>query len=194
MLEPFQFDRDAYPGTQLKNRINYYISSAQEGLSIAKKDKHAAMSILKELRDNLDVEYSYYSTSRFEKIISSLGDRDLDRYIEKVKHARAKIIRTNQFAYLTSNLFDISSYIGEIDGLDDDKLYGHVQCKMAREKFDNTKNEDPEYQFLSKLLQFYSGPTVQKLEALEKVKGNFDIKQMEQCINFELLKRVNKKR
>ncbi|HEM3648324.1 TPA: hypothetical protein U1C40_000936 [Streptococcus suis] len=128
-FEPFRFDEDAILGIEIKDRVDYYISLADEALSIAKTNKTEAMAILRELKDNLDDEYRYYSYVKFDRAFQNFKGNNhhvVYDYTHHIKKARAKIIHSNNYSYLLSNLYDISDYISmiEIDEINDQELYG----------------------------------------------------------------------
>ncbi|WP_373713839.1 hypothetical protein [Streptococcus sp.] len=194
MLEPLQFDLDTYTGLQIKERLSYYVENSKSALKIHKTDKKRAMSILMELKNHLDIEYKYYTKLRFEKVLSSFENDNHDvinDYVDGIKKARAKLIRTNSYDHLGSNLYDISDYIGfvEIDAICDNSVYGHLYCKMAKDKFYNDKSDSRLSELLSLLIKFYSSPSKQKAEEIAKVINNYNPKVIQPYVNGRLIKR-----
>ena len=116
-------------------------------------------------------------------------------YTDGIKRASAKLICTNSYAYLRSNLYDIIDYLGyvETDNIEDGSIYGHLHCKKAKDIFYNSNPDEKLSELLSLLLQFYSNPSKLRAKKIANIIGNYNPKEIRDYVNGRLIQKFYNK-
>lgn len=107
--EVLEFEKRVIEESEMAEHVNYYYRKAKEGMILYKVDKAGAMQILKELNKALNKEYKHYQLVRVQKVIN-LSPSAL-AYTTAIRDIHANQKQNNTYDKLSSNLFDIQSYM-----------------------------------------------------------------------------------
>lgn len=78
-----EFDDRIVDKSEIIEQVKFYIEKSEEGLNLLSKgDNNGASKILKELRNNLNLEYNYYNKSKIRHII--FVNKDYNDYSEAI--------------------------------------------------------------------------------------------------------------
>lgn len=110
-----KFDKENITAEEIQEHIEWYMLKVDEGRAfLAENNNREAMRVLREINTCLDQEYRYYSRSSVEKVM--LYDSSLKkRYCDGVCDANIKQTRRTTYDMLSSNFYDIWSYLSEIN-------------------------------------------------------------------------------
>lgn len=105
-----EFDKRKIEKSEMVEHVQYYVSMARKGFELLnKKDKKAAMEVLKEIRTYMKKEFDYYNKS---KVKIYIGENNLYMtYCSGLYEAFAKQSRPTSYEMLSSNLYDIEDYM-----------------------------------------------------------------------------------
>lgn len=79
----FEFDERIVEKSEIIEQVKFYIQKSEEGLDLLSKgDNSGASKILKELSNNLNLEYNYYNKSKIRHII--FVNKDYNDYSEAI--------------------------------------------------------------------------------------------------------------
>lgn len=104
------FDREIISEDEIKEHILWYYYTAEHGKDMLKENnKRKALEILREINSNLDKENKYYRKSKVQNI---MWDNNLyNEYYHALSETSSKQKSKNSYDALSSNFYDIKSYI-----------------------------------------------------------------------------------
>lgn len=193
-MKPFEFERNIYTGKEIIERIEFYADKAKEGKNIAKSNQKKAMTILRELKEDLAQETSYYEKGRFEKNMLALNSNVLNSYCWTIKKAFWSLTDTNKLSKLTWNLDEIRSEMIFFDTniIDENEFYGNKYYQKINKKLKEDNISFSEEQFLRSVQEFYGRPSQKTAKSVkDKSKGLSD-DFIKEYVNFSLYKNIAK--
>lgn len=133
-LDCFDFSNENVSIDQIHNHVRYYYTKALIALDTAEKNKKDAMSIYKEIRDNLKNEYREYEKAKNWKYIHN--NKLYSQYKDNIVNAHIKPTNVTSYRNLNSNLYDVYDYMhnGFLD-------YLKGKNKIDLKKLENLLNE-----------------------------------------------------
>ncbi|WP_338597005.1 hypothetical protein [Clostridium baratii] len=109
-----KFDEREISMDEMIEHIKFYSEKAEEGMKLySDGNKKEAMSILREIRNNLKEEYNYYNKARVQEYINS--NKYYMTYYNGIFQAYVKQMYPNEYKWLHSNLYDVKDYISNYD-------------------------------------------------------------------------------
>ncbi|MBQ9266957.1 MAG: hypothetical protein IJ217_01545 [Clostridia bacterium] len=93
----------------LISRLKYYHEKADEGMKLLHNNKNDALSIQKNLKEELAKEYKEYSKVKLQEHILKNGD--YSQYVSNITDAYVNQKRGKSVEVLRSNLYDIFDYM-----------------------------------------------------------------------------------
>ena len=118
-----EFDITGILGYEINQHIDFYNTGIEEAYAAIKnKDDRTALSILRILKSQLDIEYKYFDSKRFWDF-GTLNDAY--SYVDGICKASRKLVGAPNYQNMRSMLYDIRDYM-TITRFDDDRYYGNV--------------------------------------------------------------------
>lgn len=106
-----EFDKRVVSKEEILEHIDYYYAKSNEAIDLyGRRDIKGAREIFKDLRSKLQLEYKYYDKVSVSKYIRK--NHIYMIYKKEITNAFVKQNRPNSNDMLSSNLYDIYSYIG----------------------------------------------------------------------------------
>lgn len=108
--EVLEFEKRVIGESEMVEHVNYYYHRALDGLKMLdKEDDAVAMQILKELNKNIKKEHKHYQLLKVAEVVnrSPLAMA----YTTAIRDIHANQKQNNTYDKLSSNLFDIQSYM-----------------------------------------------------------------------------------
>ncbi|WP_343101008.1 hypothetical protein [Romboutsia sp. MSSM.1001216sp_RTP31141st1_G3_RTP31141_220114] len=106
-----EFDKRKIEIEEILEHIDYYCNKANEALELYScKNLKESRLIFKDLRNKLKLEYNYYKKVSISKVIRKSNVYMI--YKKEIANAYVKQNRPNSNDNLSSNLYDIYSYMG----------------------------------------------------------------------------------
>ena len=121
--EQLQFDITGILGYEINQHIDFYNTGVEEAyLAIKNNDNSTALTILRSLKSQLDLEYKYFDTKRFWEFNFF---NDASSYADGIKRASRALVGAPNYRNMRSMLYDIRDYMTRTR-FDDDRYYGNV--------------------------------------------------------------------
>ena len=121
--EQLQFDITGILGYEINQHIDFYNTGVEEAYAAIKNnDNSTALSILKILKSQLDIEYKYFDSKRFWDFATL---NDAYSYVDGIKRASRALVGAPNYRNMRSMIYDIRDYITRTR-FDDDRYYGNV--------------------------------------------------------------------
>lgn len=121
--EQLQFDITGILGHEINQHIDFYNTGVEEAyLAIKNNDNSTALTILRSLKSQLDLEYKYFDTKRFWDFGTF---NDAYSYVDGIKRASRALVGAPNYRNMRSMLYDIRDYMTRTR-FDDDRYYGNV--------------------------------------------------------------------
>lgn len=121
--DKLQFDITGVLGSEINQHIDFYNTGVEEAyVAIKNKDDSTALSILRILKSQLDMEYEYFDSKRFWDF-GTLNDAY--SYVDGINRASRALVGAPNYRNMKSMLYDIQDYITRTR-FDDDRYYGNV--------------------------------------------------------------------
>ena len=118
-----EFDITGILGYEINQHIDFYNTGVEEAyVAIKNKDDSTALSILRILKSQLNMEYKYFDSKRFWDF-SALNDAY--SYVDGICRASRKLVGAPNYQNMRSMLYDIRDYMTRTR-FDDDRYYGNV--------------------------------------------------------------------
>lgn len=118
-----EFDITGVLGSEINQHINFFNIGVEEAyVAIKNNDESTALSILKILKSQLDIEYKYFDTKRFWDFGTF---NDAYSYVDGIKRASRALVGAPNYRNMRSMLYDIRDYMTRTR-FDDDRYYGNV--------------------------------------------------------------------
>ena len=118
-----EFDITGILGYEINQHIDFYNTGIEEAYAAIKnKDDRTALSILRILKSQLDIEYKYFDSKRFWDF-GTLNDAY--SYVDGICKASRKLVGAPNYQNMRSMLYDIRDYMTRTR-FDDDRYYGNV--------------------------------------------------------------------
>ena len=112
-----EFDITGILGYEINQHIDFYNTGIEEAYAAIKnKDDRTALSILRILKSQLDIEYKYFDSKRF---------WDFGTLNDAICKASRKLVGAPNYQNMRSMLYDIRDYMTRTR-FDDDRYYGNV--------------------------------------------------------------------
>lgn len=194
-MKPFEFERNIYTGKEIIERIEFYADKAKEGKNIAKSNQKKAMTILRELKEDLAQETSYYEKGRFEKNMLALNSNVLNSYCWTIKKAFWSLTDTNKLSKLTWNLDEIRSEMIFFDTniIDENEFYGNKYYQKINKKLKEDNISFSEEQFLRSVQDFYGRPSQKTAKSVKDNSKGLSDDYIKEYLNLILYKNIEKK-
>ena len=118
-----EFDITGVLGSEINQHIDFFNIGVEEAyVAIKNNDESTALSILKILKSQLDIEYKYFDTKRFWDFGTF---NDAYSYVDGIKRASRALVGAPNYRNMRSMIYDIRDYITRTR-FDDDRYYGNV--------------------------------------------------------------------
>ena len=118
-----EFDITGVLGSEINQHIDFFNIGVEEAyVAIKNNDESTALSILKILKSQLDIEYKYFDTKRFWDFGTF---NDAYSYVDGIKRASRALVGAPNYRNMRSMLYDIRDYMTRTR-FDDDRYYGNV--------------------------------------------------------------------
>lgn len=118
-----EFDITGILGFEINQHIDFYNNGVEEAYAAIKnKDDSTALSILRILKSQLDIEYKYFDSKRFWDFATL---NDAYSYVDGIKRASRALVGAPNYRNMKSMIYDIRDYMTRTR-FDDDRYYGNV--------------------------------------------------------------------
>ena len=118
-----EFDITGVLGSEINQHIDFFNIGVEEAyVAIKNNDDGTALSILKILKSQLDIEYKYFDSKRFWDFATL---NDAYSYVDGIKRASRALVGAPNYRNMRSMIYDIRDYITRTR-FDDDRYYGNV--------------------------------------------------------------------
>ena len=118
-----EFDITGVLGSEINQHIDFFNIGVEEAyVAIKNNDESTALSILKILKSQLDIEYKYFDTKRFWDFGTF---NDAYSYVDGIKRASRALVGAPNYRNMRSMIYDIRDYMTKTR-FDDDRYYGNV--------------------------------------------------------------------
>ena len=118
-----EFDITGVLGSEINQHIDFFNIGVEEAyVAIKNNDDSTALSILKILKSQLDIEYKYFDSKRFWDFATL---NDAYSYVDGIKRASRALVGAPNYRNMRSMIYDIRDYITRTR-FDDDRYYGNV--------------------------------------------------------------------
>lgn len=118
-----EFDITGVLGSEINQHIDFFNIGVEEAyVAIKNNDDSTALSILKILKSQLDIEYKYFDSKRFWDFATL---NDAYSYVDGIKRASRALVGAPNYRNMRSIIYDIRDYITRTR-FDDDRYYGNV--------------------------------------------------------------------
>lgn len=118
-----EFDITGVLGSEINQHIDFFNIGVEEAyVAIKNNDDSTALSILKILESQLDIEYKYFNSKRFWDFATL---NDAYSYVDGIKRASRALVGAPNYRNMRSMIYDIRDYITRTT-FDDDRYYGNV--------------------------------------------------------------------
>lgn len=118
-----EFDITGVLGSEINQHIDFFNIGVEEAyVAIKNNDDSTALSILKILESQLDIEYKYFDSKRFWDFATL---NDAYSYVDGIKRASRALVGAPNYRNMRSMIYDIRDYITRTR-FDDDRYYGNV--------------------------------------------------------------------
>ena len=118
-----EFDITGVLGSEINQHIDFFNIGVEEAyVAIKNNDESTALSILKILKSQLDIEYKYFDSKRFWDFATL---NDAYSYVDGIKRASRALVGAPNYRNMRSMIYDIRDYITRTR-FDDDRYYGNV--------------------------------------------------------------------
>ena len=118
-----EFDITGVLGSEINQHIDFFNIGVEEAyVAIKNNDDSKALSILKILKSQLDIEYKYFDTKRFWDFGTF---NDAYSYVDGIKRASRALVGAPNYRNMRSMIYDIRDYMTKTR-FDDDRYYGNV--------------------------------------------------------------------
>ena len=123
MKKILEFDITGVLGSEINQHIDFFNIGVEEAyVAIKNNDDSTALSILKILKSQLDIEYKYFDSKRFWDFATL---NDAYSYVDGIKRASRALVGAPNYRNMRSMIYDIRDYITRTR-FDDDRYYGNV--------------------------------------------------------------------
>ena len=123
MKKILEFDITGVLGSEINQHIDFFNIGVEEAyVAIKNNDDSTALSILKILKSQLDIEYKYFDSKRFWDFATL---NDAYSYVDGIKIASRALVGAPNYRNMRSMIYDIRDYITRTR-FDDDRYYGNV--------------------------------------------------------------------
>lgn len=173
-----EFDITGVLGSEINQHIDFYNTGVEEAyVAIKNKDDSTALSILRILKSQLDMEYEYFDSKRF----WDFGKlNDAYSYVDGINRASRALVGALNYRNMKSMLYDIQDYMTRTR-FDDDRYYGNVFALAVDKYLDEMTASERHSRFgifLQGIRKFYHQPgkgTAKQCHALSKGLRSKDI-------------------
>ena len=118
-----EFDITGVLGSEINQHIDFFNIGVEEAyVAIKNNDDSTALSILKILKSQLDIEYKYFDSKRFWDFATL---NDAYSYVDGIKRASRALVGAPNYRNMRSMIYDIRDYMTKTR-FDDDRYYGNV--------------------------------------------------------------------
>ena len=118
-----EFDITGVLGSEINQHIDFFNIGVEEAyVAIKNNDESTALSILKILKSQLDIEYKYFDSKRFWDFATL---NDAYSYVDGIKRASRALVGAPNYRNMRSMIYDIRDYMTKTR-FDDDRYYGNV--------------------------------------------------------------------
>ena len=118
-----EFDITGVLGSEINQHIDFFNTGVEEAyVAIKNNDDSKALSILKILKSQLDIEYKYFDSKRFWDFATL---NDAYSYVDGIKRASRALVGAPNYRNMRSMIYDIRDYMTRTR-FDDDRYYGNV--------------------------------------------------------------------
>lgn len=118
-----EFDITGVLGSEINQHIDFFNIGVEEAyVAIKNNDDSTALSILKILKSQLDIEYKYFDSKRFWDFATL---NDAYSYVDGIKRASRALVGAPNYRNMRSMIYDIRDYMTRTR-FDDDRYYGNV--------------------------------------------------------------------
>lgn len=118
-----EFDITGVLGSEINQHIDFFNIGVEEAyVAIKNNDDSTALSILKILKSQLDIEYKYFDSKRFWDFATL---NDAYSYVDGIKRASRALVGAPNYRNMRSMIYDIWDYITRTR-FDADRYYGNV--------------------------------------------------------------------
>ena len=153
-----EFDITGILGYEINQHIDFYNTGVEEAYAAIKnKDDRTALSILRILKSQLDIEYKYFDSKRF----WDFGKlNDAYSYVDGICKASRKLVGAPNYQNMRSMLYDIRDYITRTR-FDNDRYYGNVFALDVDKYLDEMTASERHSRlgvFLQEIRTFYHRP------------------------------------
>lgn len=176
--DKLQFDITGVLGSEINQHIDFYNTGVEEAyVAIKNNDDSTALSILRILKSQLDIEYKYFDSKRFWDF-GTLNDAY--SYVDGIKRASRALVGAPNYRNMKSMLCDIQDYMTRTR-FDDDRYYGNIFALAVDRYLDEMMPSERHSRlgiFLQGIRTFYHRPgkgTAKQCHALSKGLRSKDI-------------------
>ena len=176
--DKLQFDITGVLGSEINQHIDFYNTGVEEAyVAIKNNDDSTALSILRILKSQLDIEYKYFDSKRFWDF-GTLNDAY--SYVDGIKRASRALVGAPNYRKMKSMLCDIQDYMTRTR-FDDDRYYGNIFALAVDRYLDEMMPSERHSRlgiFLQGIRTFYHRPgkgTAKQCHALSKGLRSKDI-------------------
>ena len=153
-----EFDITGILGYEINQHIDFYNTGVEEAyVAIKNKDDSTALSILRILKSQLDMEYKYFDSKRF----WDFGQlNDAYSYVYGINRASRALVGAPNYRNMRSMLYDIRDYMTRTR-FDDDRYYGNVFALAVDKYLDEMTTSERHSRFgifLQGIRTFYHRP------------------------------------
>ena len=173
-----EFDITGVLGSEINQHIDFFNIGVEEAyVAIKNNDESTALSILKILKSQLDIEYKYFDTKRFWDFGTF---NDAYSYVDGIKRASRALVGAPNYRNMKSMLYDIQDYMTRTR-FDDDRYYGNIFALAVDRYLDEMMPSERHSRlgiFLQGIRTFYHRPgkgTAKQCHALSKGLRSKDI-------------------
>ena len=173
-----EFDITGVLGSEINQHIDFFNIGVEEAyVAIKNNDDSKALSILKILKSQLDIEYKYSDSKRFWDF-GALNDAY--SYVDGIKRASRALVGAPNYRNMKSMLYDIQDYMTRTR-FDDDRYYGNIFALAVDRYLDEMMPSERHSRlgiFLQGIRTFYHRPgkgTAKQCHALSKGLRSKDI-------------------
>ena len=173
-----EFDITGILGYEINQHIDFYNTGVEEAYAAIKnKDDRTALSILRILKSQLDIEYKYFDSKRFWDFATL---NDAYSYVDGIKRASRALVGAPNYRNMRSMIYDIRDYMTKTR-FDDDRYYGNVFALDVDKYLDEMTASERHSRFgvfLQGIRTFYHRPgkgTAKQCHALSKGLRSKDI-------------------
>ena len=118
-----EFDITGVLGSEINQHIDFFNIGVEEAYVAIKNNADSkALSILKILKSQLDIEYKYFDSKRFWDFATL---NDAYSYVDGIKRASRALVGAPNYRNMRSMIYDIRDYMTKTR-FDDDRYYGNV--------------------------------------------------------------------